>query len=79
MFLLNIIPASTLGIGAALGAFLGGLTPDLLSALLGGGAGIMFYVVMDDIIYDAHKLARGPVTTGPVIAGIITGIIITAF
>lgn len=69
-------PAVTLGIGGAIGAYLGGLSPLVLTALLGAGAGIMFYVVIDDI-YDAHRLGPGPISTSPFIGGIMAGISVT--
>ncbi len=78
IFLLTTLPTLTLGIGAAAGAWLGGLSQMVLTGLLGAGAGIMLYVVIDDVVYDAHMLGAGAITTVPMIAGTIAGIIVTA-
>ena len=73
-WLLPSLPTATLGLGAALGAWLGGLSETFLPAVLGAGAGIMLYVVADDLTYDAHRLGRGAVTTLPLLAGVVAGI-----
>lgn len=78
VYWLTTAPTLTLGIGGALGAYLGGLSPLALTALLGAGAGIMFYVVVDDVVYDAHRLGPGAVTTLPFIVGVMAGIGVTA-
>lgn len=74
IILLTTAPTLTLGVGAALGAYLGGLSSELLPGLLGAGAGIMLYVVADDIVYDAHRVGAGAVTTWPLITGTMLGI-----
>ena len=77
VYWMTTAPTVTLGLGGALGAYLGGLSPLALTALLGAGAGIMFYVVIDDVVYDAHRLGPGAVSTLPFIAGIMVGVGVT--
>jgi ZIP family zinc transporter len=78
MFLLTTAPTLTLGIGGAIGAYLGGISPILQAGLFGAAAGVMLYVVIDDIVYDAHRLGRGMITGLPLLAGVILGAVFSA-
>ncbi|HET7321413.1 MAG TPA: hypothetical protein VFI96_02890, partial [Longimicrobiaceae bacterium] len=49
-------PTVTLGLGAALAAWLGGISPILLVAFLAAGAGIMLHMSSGDILGDARAL-----------------------
>lgn len=77
-WLMPTLPTLTLGLGAAAGAFLGGLSELILPAVLGAGAGIMLYVVADDIVYDAHRLGQGAITTVPLLLGVVVAILLVA-
>lgn len=76
IFWLTIAPTPLLGVGAALGAFLGGLSPLMLAALFGAGAGIMLHAVFDDIVADAHALGSGPIVSLPLLVGITLAIVV---
>jgi zinc transporter, ZIP family len=79
MVLFAIAPTPLLGVGGAIGAFLGELSPVFMTGLFGAAAGIMLHAVIDDIIYDAQHLGSGAIITLPLIAGAVAGIVITAF
>lgn len=76
--LLSSGPTATLGVGALIGAAAGGLPRPALAALLGAAGGVLLYAVMDDIVFDAHKLAPGAVSTLPLLAGVMAGVALGA-
>lgn len=73
---MTTVPTVTLGLGAVAGVFLGGLSPLVMAALLGAAAGIMLYVVADDIVYDAHQLGPGAITTLPLLLGVVVAAVL---
>lgn len=78
LVLLTTAPTATLGLGGALGAYLGGLSPLVLAGLLGVAAGMMLYVVVNEVMYDAHRLGPGAVNSVPFMAGAMLGVLIAA-
>lgn len=78
MMLLSAGPTATLGIGAIAGALAGALTPLALAGLLGAGAGIMLYAVVDDIMLDAHRLGPGAISTYPLLLGVVVAVALSA-
>lgn len=78
LVLLTTAPTATLGLGAALGAYLGGLSPLVLAGLLGVAAGMMLYVVVNEVMYDAHRLGPGAVSSVPFVAGAMLGVLVAA-
>lgn len=73
MFWLTVAPTPLLGVGAAIGAFLGELSPLVEAGVFGMAAGIMIHAVVDDIIYDATHLGRGAAISLPLVAGVALG------
>lgn len=65
-----------MGIGAFLGASLSNISPIFLSGALGFAGGAMLYIVFDELIPDAQKLAKGHSGTFGAVFGAIFGIII---
>jgi ZIP family zinc transporter len=66
-----------LGVGAFLGAWVGQVSPTVLSVCLGFAAGAMMYVVSDELIPEAHFCARGEYPTIGLVAGILLGVLLT--
>lgn len=64
------------GVGALIGALVGGVSDFSLSISLGFAAGAMLYVVSGEIIPESRDLYRGRVTAFAYIIGFISGIIV---
>ncbi|MFW5976810.1 MAG: ZIP family metal transporter [Bacillota bacterium] len=79
ILLITILAGVPMGLGAAIGGFLGGISPEFLSAALGLAGGAMLYVVYDELVPDAHKNASGHSAIVGIIIGIISGIILIEF
>jgi ZIP family zinc transporter len=72
---LTTAPTVTLGLGAALAAWLGGISPILLVAFLSAGAGIMLHMSTGDILGDARNLNRHRMPTAGFFAGVLCSIL----
>lgn len=65
-----------MGIGAFIGAVISNISPLVLSLSLGFAGGAMLYIIFDELIPDAQKLARGHSGTFGAVFGAIAGILI---
>lgn len=63
--------------GCLLGAFVSGISVNVMGACLSLASGIMLYVVCGEMIPEASKIWEGIASTLGVLAGIIIGLIIT--
>ncbi len=64
------------GLGALLGALFGYLSPTALSLALGFAAGAMLYLVLHELLPEAHKLNFPGITCFGAFIGVLLGIII---
>lgn len=64
------------GFGALVGAWVGAISPEVLSASLGFAAGAMMYVVGDELLPEAHNYGEGHHSTFGLVAGIIIGAVV---
>lgn len=77
IFIGTVLAGVPMALGAFLGAILGKVSPLVLSLSLGFAGGAMLYVTCDELIPDAHNLARGHSATIGLLCGIVAGIYIT--
>ncbi len=64
-----------MGLGAFIGALLGGVSDLALSIGLGFAGGAMLYIVFDELIPDAHRRIKGHAAIIGILSGIIIGVI----
>lgn len=76
ILLYAFITASPTAIGAFFGAFIAGISKNVLGMCLSFAAGIMLYVVCGEMIPESSKLWDGVTSTLGVLGGIILGLII---
>ena len=67
------ILASIMGISALGGALLGRLGPRIMGLGLGIGAGIILYIVCEELLPESRKLWNGRMTTLAVLLGLLGG------
>lgn len=65
-----------MGIGAFIGASVSNISPVVLSLALGFAGGAMLYIVFDELIPDAQKIAKGHSGTFGAVFGAIFGTIL---
>jgi len=63
--------------GVWLGAYIGGISKDVLGASLAFTSGVMLYVVCREMLPESSKLWDGVTSTIGILAGILGGLIIT--
>lgn len=78
IFLGTALAGVPMALGAFLGALLGSVSPFILSLSLGFAGGAMLYVTCDELIPDAHNLARGHSATVGLLCGVVAGILISS-
>jgi zinc transporter, ZIP family len=76
ILLYAFITAFPTAIGTFFGAFIAGISKNVLGICLSFAAGIMLYVVCGEMIPESSKLWEGVTSTLGVLAGIILGLII---
>lgn len=64
-----------MGVGTLLGAIIGGVSNLVLALALGVAAGAMLYVIFDELLPDAHRLADGHSATIGAVVGVILGLL----
>ncbi|MFW5998438.1 MAG: ZIP family metal transporter [Halanaerobiaceae bacterium] len=79
ILLITILAGVPMGLGAALGGYMGGISPEFLSIALGLAGGAMLYIVYDELVPNAHENTRGHSAIAGIIIGIITGMILIEF
>ena len=65
-----------MGIGAFIGSTISHISPLFLSIALGCAGGAMLYIIFDELIPDAQRIARGHSGTFGAVFGVILGILI---
>lgn len=69
--------AFLMGIGAMLGFIASSLSPIILTLAMGFAAGVILYVVCEELIPESKEVWNGRLTTVAVVLGIIIGILMT--
>ena len=69
--------AGLMGIGAMVGFAASALPPTLVTLTMGFAAGIILYIVCEELMPESKEVWNGRLTTVAVISGIILGILIT--
>ena len=69
----TVLAGLPVGIGALLGAWIGQVSPAVLSVCLGFAAGAMMYVVSDELIPELHFCAHGEYPTIGLVVGVVLG------
>ena len=69
--------ATLMGIGAMTGFVISSLSPILLTLTMGFAAGVILYIVCEELMPESKEIWNGRLTTIAVIFGIIIGIIMT--
>ncbi|NMB95731.1 MAG: ZIP family metal transporter, partial [Clostridiaceae bacterium] len=78
-FAYTILSGIPMGIGALMGAILGGLSDLFIGACLGFAAGAMLYIVYVNLVPESKKIYLGRFSSVGNLLGIICGIIITIY
>ncbi|MDP4179824.1 MAG: ZIP family metal transporter [Bacillota bacterium] len=76
-FLFTALTGAPMGVGAFLGAFLGGISKDFVGTCLGFAGGSMIYIVLGELIPESKRLHRGRLPVIGNILGLICGIIVS--
>jgi len=77
-FFYTLLTGVPMGIGALVGAFLGGISEKMIGACLGFAGGCMIYIVLGELIPQSKSLYRGRLPVIGNMLGLICGIIVTA-
>lgn len=72
-----VILSTLMGIGAMIGFVISSLSPILLTLAMGFAAGIILYVVYEELMPESKEIWNGRLTTVAVVLGIMIGIIMT--
>ncbi|NLD47966.1 MAG: ZIP family metal transporter [Clostridiaceae bacterium] len=78
-FILTALSGVPMGVGALIGAVLGGISQKFIGMCLGFAAGAMLYVVYGELVIESKRLYLGRLPSIGNICGIICGIIISLF
>lgn len=76
-FLFTMLSGVPMGLGALLGALIGGISEKFIGACLGFAAGAMLYVVYGELMVESKKLYSGRLPSISNVFGIVCGIIVT--
>lgn len=76
-FLITVASGLPMGVGALLGAVMGGISPSFISLCLGFAGGAMLYVVYAELVPESKRLYFGRFSSMGNILGIICGIIVS--
>lgn len=77
VLMLTALSGVPMGLGAFIGAYLGYISPIALSISLALAAGAMLYITFDELVPDAHNLAKGHWATLGIVSGMILGVLVT--
>lgn len=78
-FFYTLLSGIPMGLGAFLGAILGGLSTFFIGACLGFAAGAMLYIIFVNLIPESKKIYLGRLSSLGNLLGIICGIIVTIY
>lgn len=78
-FIITVASGLPMGIGALLGAVMGGISSSLIGLCLGFAGGAMLYVVYAELVPESKRLYFGRFSSMGNILGIICGIIVSIF
>lgn len=73
--LLTLLSGVTTGIGALVGAAIGGISPIVISVCLAFAAGAMLYIVSGELIPESNKIYSGRIGIIGNILGFVIGIL----
>lgn len=76
-FLLTALSGVPMGLGALLGALIGGISQKFIGSCLGFAAGAMLYVVYGELVVESKRLYSGRLPSISNVFGIVCGIIVT--
>jgi ZIP family zinc transporter len=76
-FLYTLLSGVPMGFGALLGAALGEISREFISACLGFAAGAMLYIIFGELIPESKRIYKGRLSSIGNIIGIICGIIVS--
>lgn len=76
LMIIPVLLASIMGLGAILGHILGNINPGYIVTALGLAAGIILYIVCEELIPESRKIWNGRTTALATIVGIMIGLII---
>ncbi|MHC1749992.1 MAG: ZIP family metal transporter [Cellulosilyticaceae bacterium] len=65
-----------MGIGAVAGYALGNINQSIVTIMLGLGAGVILYIVCDELLPESRKIWNGRMTTVATIVGILLGMLL---
>lgn len=71
-----VLLGGIMGIGAALGYILSQVADGLIAFVLGGAAGIILYIVCDELLPESRKVWNGRMTSIATVIGIILGMLL---
>lgn len=74
---LTLLSGVTTGLGAFLGAIVGGISQSIIGICLAFAAGAMLYIVSGELIPESNKIYQGRMGTVGNIVGFIIGILAT--
>lgn len=77
-FVLTALSGVPMGLGALLGAIIGGISEKFIGACLSFAAGAMLYVVYGGLMVESKKLYLGRLPSISNVFGMVCGIIVTA-
>ena len=78
-FFYTLLSGLPMGIGAFLGALLGGISKNFIAACLGFAAGAMLYIVFVELVPESKRIYLGRLSSIGNILGIICGILISIY
>ncbi len=78
-FAFTVLSGLPMGLGALAGAFLGGISPRLISLCLGFAAGAMLYIICGELIPQSKRTYSGRLSSLGNVIGIICGIIVAVY
>lgn len=78
-FAISILSGMPMGLGALLGAVLGGISDSFISSCLGFAGGAMLYIVFAELVPESKRLYSGRFSSFGNILGILCGIIVVYF
>ncbi|MEW9123829.1 MAG: ZIP family metal transporter [Thermotaleaceae bacterium] len=76
-FAYTVLAGMPMGLGAFLGALLGGISPHFISFCLAFAGGTMLYITCGELIPKSNNLSFGRISTYGLILGFVTGIIVS--
>ncbi len=71
----TVLAGLPMGVGALLGALVGGISPGILAISLGLAAGAMLFITCDDLIPESQRLAVGHSGILGIVFGVVIGVV----